>query len=837
MRAEHLVILLGIVAFMSAIIWGSLLQRRLHQQTGLLLTRLRRIAALEARYRQLFENANDIIYTRDLEGKITSLNRTAERLLGYKKEEAIGRSINEFLPPEHRRLMAEVNQHMLAGKGSETFAAEIYAKDGRRIPLEIRLSVIYEDAKAVGIQGIARDVTERKRVEEELEKAKAAAETASRAKSEFLAVMSHEIRTPMNGILGMTELALETPLTPEQREYLTVVKDSADSLLTLINDLLDFSKIEAGKLQMDVVEFEVRDFLAHTLRAFLPSARAKGLRFDWSTEENIPETLCGDPGRLRQILVNLVGNALKFTERGSVRVSVAADSKTKGEVGLCFRVADTGIGIPPEKQTMIFQAFTQADSSTTRKYGGTGLGLTITKRLAELMGGKLKVESAAGKGSVFTFTARFVRSVPKADGLLSARPVRLDNLRALIVDDNAINRRLLEAMLAGWRMRPSTTASAEKAFALAEEAAREGQPFALALLDSQMPDADGFALARRFKENPALTGMPLILLTSAGQRGDAARCRELGIAAYMEKPVRQSELFDCIAMALHQEESSLQRPAVVTRHLLREAREKLRILVAEDNPVNQRVLEQLLERRGHRVTVAADGKQALDALERARDEPFDFLLMDLQMPEMDGLEATAAIRSREKPGERHLPIIAMTAHARTEDRAQCLAAGMDGYLSKPVQVDKLIETLEGVRVARIEAEETAVNALPPAAFDFEASLARAGGDRELLGELAELFEREAPGMFQRMRDAAERGDGLALAQSAHRLRGSAGALGAAGVAELCEKIELATQENKLAEAAGLLPLLEAELTRLTAGLKTSAHPAVSGPSAEDAHSS
>jgi PAS domain S-box-containing protein len=642
----------------------------------------------------IVESSDDSIIGTDLDGTIRSWNQGAEKLFGYTAAEAIGNSITMLFPASEGSDASATIRKVQRQERIERYEAVRAAKDGKPFDVSVILSPIRgAEGRIQGVSAIYRDITASKRADAELVKAKEAAEAASQAKSTFLATMSHEIRTPMNGILGMTELVLDSDLTADQRESLELVRLSAESLLTVINDILDFSKIEAGKMEFESIPFDLRESLGETMKTLGFRAHQKGLELVCDVRPDVPVGVLGDPGRLRQVLVNLVGNAIKFTEHGEILVSVERETNTADGVALHFSVKDTGVGIPTEKHEKIFESFSQADGSMTRKYGGTGLGLTICGKLVGMMGGRLWVESQEGHGSTFHFTAHLGVQTILSEPIAPLHPVHLRNLPVLIVDDNSTNRRVLMEILTRWGMKPTAVEGGRPALLALQIASDMGRPFRLILLDGQMPEMDGFTFAQQLKSHPNLMRTTIMMLTSADQLGDATLCRKLGISAYLVKPVRQSELLDMICRSLQE---STQDPAhdsgqVIRTRPVNGMANQSRVLVAEDNAVNQTLARRLLEKRGYTVTVVPDGQAALDAF---LSQPFDIVLMDVQMPTLDGFEATAAIRRHEQSAGTHVPIVAMTAHAIKGDAERCLAAGMDAYVAKPIRAEELYRAIE-----------------------------------------------------------------------------------------------------------------------------------------------
>jgi two-component system, sensor histidine kinase and response regulator len=651
--------------------------------------------------RLLLEGAPEAIYGIDVDGNTTFCNAACLRMLGYESAaELLGRNTHDLIhhtkPDGSHYPVAECQIYRAFRTGTETHVDDevLWRKDGSSFPIECWSRPIHRAGAIIGAVVTFIDVTERKLAEEVLRNAKAAAEEGSRAKSEFLANMSHEIRTPLNGVIGMTDLALQTELTREQREYLQTVKLSADSLLSVINDVLDFSKMEAGRSHLDVSDFDLRENLEATLRTLALRADQKGLELLCEVASDIPAVVRGDPDRLRQIIINLVGNAIKFTAAGEVLLKVEASGMEGTNSLMHFTVSDTGIGVSPEKQKLIFEPFTQADSTTTRIYGGTGLGLAISKRLVGMMGGGIWVESRPGAGSHFHFTVSLPPSAaPPVESESLATPEVLRGVRVLIVDDNDTNRRILLGHLKDWAMRAEAVDGGELALKEISAAQQADDPYVLILTDTHMPKMDGFELTDQIRRRHELKAATIMMLTSGGQRGDAARCDELGVAAYIQKPVRTSELRGAIARVLGAARAEPMTP-LITRYSLKDRpdpMDMLRILIVEDNPVNQLLMTRLLGKRGHLVKVAGNGRLALESMEK---DSYDLVLMDVQMPEMDGIEATGMLREREANSGTRLTVIGVTAHAMKGDRDRCLQAGMDGYLSKPIRAKELDELLD-----------------------------------------------------------------------------------------------------------------------------------------------
>ncbi len=760
----------------------------------------------------MFTLSVDMLCIAGFDGYFKRLNPAWEKTLGYTQQELFARPYLEFVHAEDRPDTLHVAEDISRGANLISFENRYLCKDGTCRWLAWTATPWVEEQL---IFAAARDITGRKQAEQalrltasqleaakraqeettsrlaqlvkELETAKLRAEESAVAKSEFLANMSHEIRTPLNAIVGMTDLVLQTKLTPEQRECLNVVRDSTESLMTLVNDVLDFSKIEARKIELENEEFNLREVLEDTLRILALRAHQKGLELISDIRPDIPDLLMGDSARLRQVVMNVVGNAIKFTQEGEVVLRADLDSLASDKAQLRFSVSDTGIGIAVEREKLIFEAFAQGDSSTTRKYGGTGLGLAIASQLVALMGGRIWHESTLNKGTTFYFTIRLDLPRRVATGHATPGVELLRGVPVLVVDGSTTSRKLLEEVLTRWHMKPASASRGVEALAAMEDAAAAGAPYPLVILNAQTPGLDGFAVADLIMRTTSIARTEIIMLTTPGRTGDYARCERLGIRSCLAKPLKRAELLAAIVAALRPPAREGSEPPRSGQPL--GGRRGLRILLAEDNAVNQRVAVRLLEKRGHKVVVAHDGFEAIETLEKSAAHKFDAILMDIQMPKMGGFEATAAIRARERETGTHIPIIAMTAHAMKGERESCLRAGMDAHIAKPVRAQYLYEAVEAFAHEDPTLHEGAVKAGPEPVMDEAALMEYVGGNRKFLWELVDLFLEDLPERLLTVKLAVKARDTQAVASEAHALKGAISHFAARRAAQSALRLE------------------------------------------------
>ncbi|MFZ0389430.1 MAG: PAS domain S-box protein [Calditrichia bacterium] len=853
-QAGKLVGFLGFDNFHSERIWDKNSVRLLRIVGDMIATALERKASAEnlrqseERFQSLFNRVPVGLFRTSVDGKILEANPALVEMLGYPDKESLLKSnpSDHYLDPQEReKWIKKIHREGIV----RDFITQFLRPDGTKVWLQENASTVYDaNGQICYYEGSFVDITQQQNAELELRRAKEAAEVANEelremnsylektthfakemtlqaemannAKSEFLANMSHEIRTPMNGIIGMTELLLETKLSSEQQEYMEMIRVSSNSLLSIINDILDFSKIEAGRLELEQVDFNLREMIADAVNTLALKAHQKNLEIAFYVTPEIPEILAGDPVRLRQIIINLLGNAIKFTEEGEVIVWVKLKSEDGDRSCLHFSIMDTGIGISADKQKKIFKAFTQADGSTTRNYGGTGLGLTISSQLVEMMGGEIWVESPlseplsnkGGLGSAFHFTAWFqVQQQPQTE-TDSFDISGLHDLNVLIVDDNKTNRRILHDMLHNWGMNPQLAESGYMAMHLLQQ---NIEKIGLIIMDMQMPGKDGLQTIKAMRESFPDLNIPIMLLTSANMKRDEVRSKELGLSAYLTKPIRQSDMFNNIVEVMNKNQSFRQPGRQVQPEKTEHSVKKLNILLAEDNLVNQKVSMRFLEKLGHKVECADNGKRAVEKWQASlQDTPYDLILMDIQMPEMDGFEATRTIRQLEKSGGGHIPIVALTAHAMKEDRGRCLTAGMDDYISKPIKPAQLAQTLENIFHKKEPTEKCAGPAPARVMFDSQELMERMEGDLDLLKELLDIFEETSADILESISLGIKEKDAQTVERGAHSLKGSVSNFSAGYVRDLAFQLEEMGRNNNLENAETVFARLKTELPEM-----------------------